>query len=135
MSPQLVVMTSEKVDGKFKIYRKALDDLDDIPRTGVLFIAISCEDSVKPRLNGRRRLCQSSGRDWYTLIVRKNNAMLAAWDDGDFEWKRLTDPWDESATTKPDHLPMSGSPITFRGVWIDTEEWHKALEQCNNELH
>ena len=134
MSAELVVMTSEKVGDKFKVYRKPLDDIDDIPRTGILFIIISCEDKDRPRLNGRRRLCEAKCHDWYTLIIRKNNVMLAGWDDGDFEWKRLTDPWAESATTKPNHLPLAKA-ITFEGIFIQPDEWKKAVDQFMTEMH
>ena len=134
MSAELVVMTSERVGDKFKIYRAPLDAIKHIPRTGILFIIVSCEDTKKPRLNGRRRLCQKCGRDWYTLIVRKNHVMLSGWDDGDFEWKRLSDPWAEEATTKPDHLPMAHS-ITFEGIFIEPDEWKKAIAQFMAEMH
>jgi len=134
MSAELVVMTSERVRDKFKVYRAPIDAIDHIPRKGVLFMVISCEDDKKPRKSGRRRLCERSGRDWYTLIVRKNHVMLSAWDDGDFEWKRLSDPWAESATTKPDHLPMAHS-ITFEGILLEPDEWQKAINQFNAEIH
>jgi len=135
MAAELVVMTSEKVGDKFKVYRVPLDEIDDIPRHGVLFIIISCEDTVRPRLNGRRRLCEAHGRDYYTLIVRKNNVMLAGWDDDDFVWKGLVDPWAEKSTTKPDHLPMAHPAITFEGKFLHKDEWQKAIKQFNEEMH
>ena len=134
MSAELVVMTDEWVGDRFKVYRAPLDAIDDTPRSGILFIVISCEDDVKPRLNGRRRLCEVHGRDWYTLIVRSKNVLLAGWDDGDFVWHGLPDPWAESSRTIPDHLPMARS-ITFKGAWIEPEKWKKALEQYNAEIH
>lgn len=133
MTAELVVMTAEKDGDKFKVYRTPVNDLACIPRTGTLFMAVSCEDTVKPRLNGRRRLCQSCGHDWYTLIVRRNHIMLAGWDTGDFEWKRMYDCWDEAATIRPDHLPLAAGE-TFKGIGISPEEWQTALQQIN-ELH
>ena len=134
MTAELVVMTSEKVNGRFKVYRAPLNIIDHIPRTGVLFIIVSCEDGVKPRLNGRRRLCESSGHDWYTFIVQGNNVLLAGWDDGDFVWHGLDEPWAESSTVRPDHLPMARG-TTFKGEGIGPEEWQQAITQFMDEMH
>jgi len=135
MPAELVVMTAEMVGDKFKVYRNAIDEIDDIPRHGVLFIIISCVDPVRPRLNGRRRLYEAHSKDRYTLIVRKNNVMLAGWDDGQFEWKGLADPWAEASTVKPDHLPLAHPAITFEGVQIAPDEWKKAIKQFMDEMH
>ena len=135
MTAELVVMTSERDGDKFRVYRTPIDDVDSIPRTGVLFVIISCEDLVKPRLNGRRRLCEAHGRDWYTLVVRGENVMLAGWDDGDFVWKKIVDPWVEASTTRPDHLPLVHPAITFKGEFVEKGEWEKALKQFNDEMH
>ena len=134
MNAELVVMTSEKVDGRFKIYRAPIDNIDHIPRAGILFIVVSCSDDIKPRLNGRRRLCQSCGHDWYTFIVQGRKVLLAGWNDGDFEWHSLDNPWAESSTIRPDHLPMARG-ITFKGKRIPDDEWQQAITQFMDEMH
>jgi len=134
MPAELVVMTAEMVGDKFKVYRTPLHENDSIPRTGILFMVISVEDSVKPRLNGRRRLCESCAHDYYTLIVRKNHVLLAGWDQFQFVWKGLVDPWLEASTTHPDHLPMARA-ITFEGVLVSKDDWLKAVDQAMAEMH
>ncbi len=135
MGAELVVMTDEHDGDKFRVYRRPLDQLDDIPRTGTLFIIVSCEDAARPRLNGRRRLVEAHGRDRYAVVLRGGMVMLRSWDDGDIEWKRLNDPWAESATTRPDHLPLVRAAITFAGILLPAVEWQRAVAQFNEEMH
>ena len=134
MIDELVVMTDEWDGDKHKVYRTPVNDNDNIPRSGILFMVISCEDTVRPRLNGRRRLCEAHGKDWYTLIVRGQHVMLPGWDDGDLVWYNLDNPWAEETRVIPDHIPMAHG-ITFKGKRIPDDEWLQAIDQFMAEMH
>lgn len=132
----------EDVDrpGKRLVHRVALEDVDEIPKEGVLFIVVSQLDPDMPRLNGRRRMAESHSHDRYALIVKKEWFLLYGWDDGDYEWKRhAVNPWAEASTTIPDHLPLSPATINFEGSQLgdnpESPEWLAAVDQFNKELH
>ena len=143
MTAEIVVMyASEDPNraGKRLVVRVPLEDVDQLDKTGVLFIIISQLDDVAPRLNGRRRMAEKYGYDRYTLVTKNKWFLLHGFDDGDFKWRRhLGDPFAADATVKPDHLPLVASSVTFEGSQYgespNSPEWVAAVAQFQEEMH
>jgi len=143
MTAEVAVMYSREDParaGKHLVRRVPIEDVDLLPKTGVLFIVVSQLDSVNPRLNGARRMSEAWGKDRYALVVRREWHLLYGFDDGDFQWRRhAVEPFAEASSVTPDHLPLSVPSVTFEGAQLGTGPddplWIAALKQFNEELH
>jgi len=125
---------------KKRILRVPIEDVDQLPKTRVLFIIVSQKDPQNPRLNGNRRMAEAHGKDRYCFVFRKEWFLLYGWDDGDFKWRRhLIKPWAEASTVKPDHLPLSPASVVFEGEQLGEGDqdplWIAAYDQFMEEMH
>jgi len=112
-----------------------ISDIDELKKTGVLAIIISAPDDIRPRLNGSRRVAEATGKDFYYIV--ENNGFIGLDSRDEFERLTLFDkkkPWLECGSFMI-HPQYTGKMTIFEGKAIPDDEWKKALELFNREMH
>lgn len=112
--------------------RVAWADRATLARTGVLFAILSVSDTKRPRLNGRRRVREKFGKDWYYLFEENGMASLDGWDDKDFPRIPLSDPFSPIRGLPP-ILPPGA--LVFEGGYLPPDEWEESLKIYYAEMH
>ena len=90
----------------------ALDDIDQLPKSNVLFILVTCDKEEGKLAN----IAFKSGFDFYAL-GRKRSAghdwiMLFGWDDDDFVWRKTLHPHDPGGRV-PVIAPLGCMHVVF----------------------
>lgn len=113
--------------------RVQLDQIASVSKAGILAIVIQTDEEI----GKKRNIVWSSGFDHYALCQKKDNGqehiMLFGWDDGDFTWRRVTNPHDNDAKEKVD-MPIGCFNVIFHGENIPVKKWETALEILNKEI-
>lgn len=141
-----IVVMYDEVDPlrptKRLIVRVEIDQVDTLPKTNVLFIIVSQRDVIDPVLNGRRRMAEAWGKDFYTFMLKRDEFMLLGHDDGYLIWRlhRFTgNPFSEGASQRPDRLPLSPASTAFSGSMLGSSPsdpaWLAAIDQFEEEMH
>ncbi len=129
MSIEIEVMYSD-----FSRQRVPLEQVQNLRNDGVLFIIASANDTIRPRLNGRRRTQEKFGKDWYYLRNEAGLLEIGGWDLQDYKQIRIDDPWGSKLyASQP--LWLSGGSVVFEGGHIPDEKWSEALRVFYAEMH
>ncbi len=113
--------------------RVSLSNRAALPRTGVLFIILSAPDTERPRLNGYRRVAEKFGTDWYWLGELDGAAQVNGWDDRDFRWVPLDDPFNPLRESQPPWLDPEA--LIFEGGYLKPEAWERAKAVYYADMH
>lgn len=115
--------------------RVPLAEADSLSRDGVLFIILSAPADRLPRKDGKRRVMQAYGDDYYFLLREPGRFMLEGWSERDWTWKYERDPFKViSFAPGPPGLPDGA--LIFVGKQIDEDTWHnKAIPLFDAEMH
>jgi hypothetical protein len=123
--------------------RVPVEEVDKLPKTGVLAIILSCQDSDNPRVTidgvGYRRLTQKAGYDFYYL--------LKYWDDGSWWYgfegrdsenlvafrKDSAKPFADGSL-RVEHPRYNCWSLVFEGQNVDDETWAEA-KTTFKEMH
>lgn len=116
-----------------KSLKASLDNLDALPKDGVLAIVVRT-DEEEGKL---RNITFSQGFDKYALCQKQDGGqtwiMLFGWDDGDFKWRRLSNVHDIDAIREVD-MPLGCLHAVFQGQQVTDAKWKTALTTLNAEM-
>ena len=113
--------------------RVPIKKADTLLRTGVLAIIISCEDKIRPRFNGYRRVTQGIGKDFYYLYNEDDMYALDSRDEGELiHFFNEDEPWEIHYTEQPEYV---WSTIIFEGKQVSEKLWKEALKIFEKEMH
>jgi hypothetical protein len=110
-----------------------LEEADRISTSEVLGIVVKDDTQVGKLQN----IAMCSGFDKYALCQRVNagqpQIMLIGWDDGDFVWRRLSNPHDIDARQEV-NMPIGCLHIVFEGQQVDADVWAEAEKILYEEM-
>ncbi len=113
--------------------RVPIEEADQLPKTGVLAVIISCSDDIRPRLDGYRRVVQGVGKDFYYLLNYNDMYALDSRDESDLiRFFKKESPWD---VYYKDHPEYTCSMLVFEGEYVPDVVWQEALKIFNDEMH
>jgi hypothetical protein len=113
--------------------RVPVEDVGILCKTEVLAIILSCVDDVRPRLNGCRRVAEATGKDFYYIVIQDDFIGLDSRDEYDrIQFYQRPKPF---AGNILEHPKYDGEMYIFEGKGIPDEQWKKALELFNREIH
>ena len=135
--------------------RVPIADVATLPRDGVLFMIFSDETSEN---EGRRlvdgvmvrRVRELYGFDHYAYLPYSEGGtepyvIMWAWDDKNYQWVRLADPFDtkliadphrpewEEKLSWPPWLPLEA--LIFEGFTLPSSDWKIAVDDFNRTMH
>ncbi|GAG86801.1 unnamed protein product, partial [marine sediment metagenome] len=61
--------------------------------------------------------------------------LLCGWDNSDWQWRRLENPWEDTAFYTADYLPLGCLNIVFHGVDVSPDKWNEAVQLFDAEMH
>lgn len=129
MSIRVEVMYSD-----LSIQKESLDDIDKLPKDNVLFILITTTEEVGKLKN----IDACFGQDNYVFCQKRNLGsdwiMLFGWDDGDFVWRKTTDPHVGCNYKDVVDVPFGFMHVIFRGVQVTSAVWEEAKEIFNRDM-
>ena len=134
--------------------RVPIGDVATLSRVGVLFMIVSGETT--PAMGRRtvggvpvRRVRELYGYDHYAYMPHTDGAepflIIWGWDDKNFQWVRLADPFDtkliadphrpewEAKLSWPPWLPLTA--LTFEGFQLPSNDWDAAVADFNATMH
>lgn len=122
--------------------RVPIDEADQLVKTGVLAVIISCPDADNPRIFiddvGYRRIAEGIGSDFYYLLNYKDDGLWYAIECRDYGdhihfHKNSLAPFDDPSL-REEHPRYNYWTLTFEGLHVDDETWADALE-IYEEMH
>jgi len=111
----------------------ALEEIELLPKSNVLFILITNPDEIGKTANVE----SCSGFDHYAFCKKRTMGtewiMLFGWDDGEFVWRRLIKPHERGADEQV-NPPLGYMHVVFDGVHVDNEKWKQAIKIFDKEI-
>lgn len=110
--------------------RVPIEDIDQLPNDGVLIIVVTA-----PKDERYEVVAYSHSKDHYSLLSRGDWVLLCGWDDSEWQWRRIRNPWESTAFQTASYLPFGCLSVTFHGVSVHPDVWKEAVGIFDEDMN